>query len=105
MLKSLHTDQNAEFLSMLRLHRQRRRLRQVDLARLIGKSQATVSKVEQGARRLDLMELRQWLAALEVDFLEFMNELSLRLESALATGTSASAVFGTGSVHTDRTDP
>ena len=79
MLKSLHTDQNAEFLSMLRTLRRKRRLRQEDLARLLRKSQATVSKVEQGTRRLDLMELRQWLAVLECDFLDFMNELSARL--------------------------
>ena len=50
---------------------------------MLGKSQATVSKVEQGMRRLDLMELRQWLTALDVDFLDFMNELSSRLTSAL----------------------
>ena len=30
MLKSLHTDQNAEFLAMLRQHRRQRRLRQSD---------------------------------------------------------------------------
>ena len=85
MLKSLHTDQNAEFLAMLRELRRKRRLRQADLADLLGKSQATVSKVEQGVRRLDLMELRQWLAALDVDFLDFMNELSSRLASGLET--------------------
>lgn len=76
MLKSLHTRQNEIFLEMLRGRRQAQRLRQADLALLLGRGQATVSKVERGVRRLDIIELRAWLTALDVDFSVFMAELN-----------------------------
>ena len=79
MLKSLHTDQNAIFVDLLREFRCRARLRQADLALRLGKGQGTVSKVERGVRRLDIIELKQWLTALDVDLLEFMGELLTRL--------------------------
>ena len=70
MLKSLHTWHNEEFLKLLRSSRERQRLRQADLAQRLGRDQATVSKVESGMRRLDVIELR------DVDFLAFMAELN-----------------------------
>src|SRR5277367_2553758 len=74
MDKSLYSDEQRVLLTLLRRHRQRRRLRQVDLADRIGRDQALVSKVESGYRRLDLVELRAWLRALDVDFMSFMKE-------------------------------
>ena len=82
MLKSLHTKQNDVFLALLRDSRQDIRLRQADLADRLGRAQATVSKVERGERRLDVIELRVWLNALEVDFLTFMRTLDERLAGA-----------------------
>ncbi len=79
MLKSLHTWHNEAFLKLLRTSRQRQRLRQADLARRLGRDQATVSKVESGIRRLDVIELRAWLHALDIDFLVFMAELDENL--------------------------
>ena len=76
MLKSLHTRQNQIFLEMLRNRREALRLRQADLAERLGRGQATVSKVERGVRRLDIIELRAWLIALEVDFASFTAELN-----------------------------
>lgn len=76
MLKTLHTWHNEEFLKLLRSSRARQRMRQADLAQRLGRDQATVSKVESGVRRLDVIELRAWLHALEVDFLAFMVELN-----------------------------
>lgn len=85
MLKSLHRRHNQVFLELLRRRRETGKLRQADLALYLGSDQATVSKVENGGRRLDVIELREWLLALEVDFLEFMHELdeSLRSHPAL----------------------
>ena len=80
MLKSLHTTQNDVFLLLLRRRRQAQRLRQADLAVRLGRGQSTVSKIERGVRRLDVIELRAWLVALDVDFLAFMGELNSRLE-------------------------
>ena len=58
MLKSLHTTQNEVFLLLLRRRRQAQRLRQADLAVRLGRGQSTVSKIERGVRRLDVIELR-----------------------------------------------
>ncbi len=79
MLKSLHTKQNQVFLKLLRARRETQRLRQADLALRLGRGQATVSKVERGVRRLDIIELRAWLTALDVDFPSFIAELSALL--------------------------
>lgn len=79
MLKSLHSTQTDVFLNLLRDTRVSVRLRQSDLAMRLGRCQGTVSKVERGERRLDVMELRAWLNALEVDFVAFVAELEQRL--------------------------
>ena len=81
MLKSLHTESNKVFLSMLLRRRQAMRLRQADVAQRLGRGQSTVSKIERGVRRLDIIELRAWLAALGVDFVDFMSELDRRLQT------------------------
>ena len=73
MAKTLHSRQNKIFLSMLRGLREGRKLRQSDLADLVGRSQAMVSNVERGERTLDVIELWDWLEALEVDFISFLS--------------------------------
>lgn len=81
MLKSFPLNQNQVLRQLLRRLRQRRRLRQSDLAVKLGRTQSEVSKIERGVQRLDVIELRDWLAVLEVDFLAFMTELNQNLES------------------------
>lgn len=81
MHKSLYSRQNEIFLELLRSNRESLKLRQADLAVRLGRGQATVSKVESGVRRLDVIELRTWLMALEVDFKSFMDELDQRLRT------------------------
>lgn len=80
MQKTTTSMHNTIFLSLLRNCRESMRLRQADLAMRLGRGQATVSKVERGERRLDVIELRAWLGALGVDFLTFMSELDKRLQ-------------------------
>jgi len=80
MRKSLHTHQNEIFLAMLQHGRKTQRLRQLDLAVRLGRGQAIVSRAERGVRRLDVIELRAWLQALEIDFRAFMVELDERLQ-------------------------
>ena len=82
MTNSRPATYDEDLLALLRLHRQRRRLRQLDLAKLLGKSQATVSKVEKGLQGLSISELSQWLAALDLNLIDFMCELKLRHASA-----------------------
>lgn len=76
---SIHTDQNSILLALLKECRQRRRLRQTDIAARLGWAQATVSNVERGERRLDVIELRAWIHALETDYLDFIKRLHERL--------------------------
>lgn len=79
MPKSLYSRHNEIFLELLRRSRESVPLRQADLAMLLGRDQGTVSKVENGERRLDVVQLRDWLRALGVDFLGFLDELDERL--------------------------
>lgn len=79
MAKTLHTRHNKIFLKMLRELRESRGLRQTDLADLLGHSQATVSNVERGERRLDVIELRDWLDALNEKFADFTSKLDEEL--------------------------
>lgn len=79
MPKILHSCHNEIFLQKLKRTRESKRLRQRDLAELLGRHQGLVSKVERGERRLDVIELRDWLTALEIDFIEFLTELHAEL--------------------------
>lgn len=83
MPKTLYSRHNEIFLTMLRGLRMARRLRQADLANRLGRGQGLVSKVERGERRLDVIELRDWLTALDTDFIGFASSLDaeLRLHS------------------------
>lgn len=80
MLKTLHSRHNEVFLALLKDRRLAKRLRQSDLAKVLGRGQGTVSKVERGERRLDVIELRMWLNALGVDFVNFARDLDSLLE-------------------------
>lgn len=105
MLKSLHSRQNAVFLHMLRDQREVQRLRQLDLARRLGRGQATVSKVERGTRRLDVVELWAWLEALGIDFVAFTRELDKELKSAMVPDARLRATrrqTGSGKPHIRR---
>ena len=57
-------------------------LRQADLAKKLGVPQSFVSKVESGERRLDVLELRKFLAALDADLLSFINALESKINEA-----------------------
>ncbi|RTL41055.1 MAG: XRE family transcriptional regulator [Burkholderiales bacterium] len=79
MSKVLHSRHNKIFLDKLRKLRESRQLRQADLCKLLGRSQGWVSYIESGQTTLHIIELRQWLAALGVEFLDFLNELDAEL--------------------------
>jgi transcriptional regulator with XRE-family HTH domain len=66
--------QQKALLSVLRQLRVDAGLRQVDLARSLGKPQAFVSYYESGARRLDLLELRQICQILEIPLVDFVRK-------------------------------
>ena len=64
MYKSIHSQQYATLQTLLRQARSAAGLTQAELAQRLEWSQADISKVESGVRRLDVIELRTWLAAL-----------------------------------------
>ncbi len=79
MSKPLHAEDYAGFLRELRKAREDRGMTQEDVAQAMGERQTYVSKVETGVRRLDIVELARWLAALQMTLSEFAPVL----ESAL----------------------
>ena len=66
--------QQKALLSLLRQLRLQAGLRQVDMARELGKPQAFVSYYESGARRLDLLELRQICGILGLPLVDFVRK-------------------------------
>lgn len=79
MLKSLYTTEYKTMLELLFRLRMGRGLRQSDLAEKLGVPQSYVSKIENGERRLDLIELRSICRALGSDLEEFVHELEKNL--------------------------
>ena len=62
-------------------------IRQIDMARALGKPQTFVSYYESGARRLDLLELRQIFKILGVSLVEFARKFenrAVRVRSGLS---------------------
>jgi transcriptional regulator with XRE-family HTH domain len=74
--------QQETLLALLQKLRREAGLRQVDLARELGKPQAFVSYYESGARRLDMLELRQICGVLGLSLVNFVR----RFETALKRG-------------------
>ena len=72
--------QQKALLSLLRELRTEAGIRQVDMARALGKPQAFVSYYESGARRLDLLELRQVCKVLGVSLPDFVRKFEKRLQ-------------------------
>jgi transcriptional regulator with XRE-family HTH domain len=72
--KTLHSSEYRQFLKLLRAARIRAGLTQIEAATRMDATQTFVSKCERGERRLDVVELRNWCAALGVSFRGFVAE-------------------------------
>ena len=72
--------QQEALLSLLRQLRTEAGLRQVDMAKALGKPQAFVSYYESGARRLDLLELRQICGILGIPLIQFVKKFEKLLQ-------------------------
>lgn len=66
--------QQEALLSLLRELRRGAGLRQIDVARALGKPQAFVSYYESGARRLDLLELREVCGVLGIRLIDLVKK-------------------------------
>jgi len=75
MEKTIYTEQYGHMLAALRSAREAADLTQIELAEKLDAPQSFVSKCERGERRLDVIELRLWCAALGVSLSEFVTSL------------------------------
>ena len=79
MRKSIHSAQYKTFLTALVEAREARAITQVALAKRLSMTQSSVSKVERGERRLDVVELHTWCRALGLSFAAFCRSLDAKL--------------------------
>jgi transcriptional regulator with XRE-family HTH domain len=77
---SANRKEQKALLSLLRELRRQAGLRQVDVACALGKPQAFVSYYESGARRLDLLELRQVCRIFGISLVNFVRRFDKLLK-------------------------
>ncbi|MDO7410023.1 helix-turn-helix transcriptional regulator [Acinetobacter baumannii] len=81
-MRSIHDPRYQDLIKKLIELRESKNVTQVELARRLNKPQSYVSKIEILERRIDVIELIDWLNVLETDisdFLTFGNVLNKRL--------------------------
>jgi len=79
MEKSVHTQEYAILLRLLREIRESASITQVELGRRLGQTQSYVSKFERGEIRLDVIQLRAICGLLDTDLPTFIGKLEERL--------------------------
>lgn len=72
-MKTIHDDRYQALIRRLVAEREQRSITQAVLASALVRPQSYVAKVENLERRLDIVELADWLDALEVERQEFMS--------------------------------
>ena len=82
MEKSIVSSHYTVVLSELRNARLAAGLSQEMLANRIGQTQSFVSKVERGERRLDVVELRMFCAAIGIDLSSFVKQIDELLQKS-----------------------
>ncbi len=75
MQKTLYSRQYQHMLKLLREKRVHSEVSQAELAKRLEWTQAEVSKCETGVRRLDVIELKLWVEALDGDLSAFVQDL------------------------------
>lgn len=71
MKKTIHTGEYALLIALLRDAREKADLTQLELASRLSTTQSSVSKIERGERRLDLVELKTWCDATDMPLAHF----------------------------------
>lgn len=78
MTKSAFSRKYARFRQLLADARRAKGLTQAELAKKLGRPQSFISKVEQGERRLDVIEFLEVTHALKVDPLHIIADVNRR---------------------------
>ncbi|NHQ82912.1 helix-turn-helix transcriptional regulator [Chromobacterium vaccinii] len=71
-MKTIHDDRYQSLIRQLVTEREQRSITQTVLANSLARPQSYVAKVENLERRLDIVELADWLKAIRVERDEFM---------------------------------
>lgn len=75
-MKSIHDPRYVQFIDVLIKARTEAQVTQAELAKRLEKPQSFVAKVENLDRRIDLVELADWLRALGIASQEFTGRLN-----------------------------
>ena len=84
--KTIHTNEYRILLRILRSKRQQKLISQDTMAAKLGVHQSFVSKVESGERRLDVIELKRYCDALELDFPRFIRDICTEIDIGRKVG-------------------
>lgn len=79
MQKTIYSRESRLLLALLKEARIGRGLTQADIAKRTRMRQSDLSKIETGVRRIDFVELRHWLLAMDLDMGAFVDEFEKRL--------------------------
>lgn len=82
MSESTYSREYRIFLERLRAARKKSQLSQRELAERLDKSYSYVAKLETGDSRMDIYQIRLYLRAVNMPFLEFMQEYEAALQQA-----------------------
>jgi transcriptional regulator with XRE-family HTH domain len=74
-MRSIHDPRYQDLIKKLIELRESKNVTQVEVARRLEKPQSYVSKVEILERRLDVIELCDWLNSIDVKITDFINQL------------------------------
>ncbi len=73
-MKSIHDERYRRMIRHLVTCREQRKVTQDSLANQLSRQQSFIAKVENLDRRLDVVELVDWLNALDISLFEFLAE-------------------------------
>lgn len=74
-MKTIHDTRYIELITYLKQIRKDRKIKQQDLVPKLGVAMSYIAKVENLERRLDLLELRDWLGAMDYKLEDFLEEI------------------------------
>ena len=89
MEKTIYTREYGVMLRVLRKMREHVPLTQLELASKLNVTQVFISKCESGQRRLDLIELRAWCAAMGVSTPDFLKAVELEIADSHTRGDAS----------------
>ncbi|MDO8499874.1 MAG: helix-turn-helix transcriptional regulator [bacterium] len=73
MTKSLYSNEHKKIVEQLKKARKESNLDQRDVAKLLGKTQSFVSKIEAGQRRIDVVQLKEFARIYKKELGFFIN--------------------------------